>query len=148
MQFKNWGGRWGLVAMVTPLRIGNEGEQRGQNQKTPTFSHLVEDHVDQDVGPTSSCTITARAGERPWHRIGMGGERERGDTEKWLNEMIRLITSYHSWWLIKYFSDYYLSPVNVFFIKSSYLPFQGNKENFLHCYYKKCHEILKIKINH
>lgn len=40
------------VVMVTPFHIDNAVGRGGKT--TPTFSHLVEDHVDQDVGPRSS----------------------------------------------------------------------------------------------
>lgn len=42
---------------------------------TLTFSHLVEDHVDQDVGPTSSGAITA-----PGEEEGDGSDKTTKDT--------------------------------------------------------------------
>jgi len=51
-------------------------EKREEEKPAPTFRHLVEDHVDQDVRPTSSRTVAAQVGERPRHRMEVGGERE------------------------------------------------------------------------
>ena len=69
-----WRRRTNRVATVTPLHLGGGA----QKEKGPqTFSHLVEDHVDQGVGPRSSCTITARVGERQQDRVGGQRERER-----------------------------------------------------------------------
>lgn len=55
--------RWRCVAMVLGLHNGRRGEhdERRSITTTPTFSHPVEDHVNQNVGSGSSSAITADA---------------------------------------------------------------------------------------
>lgn len=61
---------------------------------TLTFSHLVEDHVDQDIGPGSSSAIAARGGRgQEIKRHDEGGRREREREEKIMNVTEVLITA-------------------------------------------------------